>query len=476
MSRSAGSTGNGPGPEEPGTRWAAGEGRNGPVREPNPARVLALGFAGVILLGGLLLSLPFAWEPGHRVSFLDALFTATSAVCVTGLVVVNTAETFSTAGELIILALIQVGGLGIMTMSTLFAILVGKRITFRERLLIQESLGQLSPAGMVRLVLYVAAVTAGFEVVGATLLTLYWWLAYDMPFGLAAYRGLFHAVSAFNNAGFDVFDSRRPSLERFAGDPVITLTIGGLIVAGGLGFTVLADLGRRLRHPRHRLSLHTRLVLWTTAALLVLGTVLVAAGEWSNPATMGRLSPGGRFWAALFHSITPRTAGFNMLPMAELTNLTVLATILLMFVGGSPAGTAGGIKTTTLALLLATVRATVRGEDELVLMERRIPTLVVAKALALAVMAAGLVLAVTVGMLLWDGHSLEATVFEVVSAFGTVGLSLGITPELTAAGKVLILLTMYAGRVGPLTVAVALTRRGRRPRAVRYPEERVLVG
>ena len=446
------------------------------AREPNPARVLALGFAGVILLGSLLLSLPFAWEPGRRVAYLDALFTATSAVCVTGLVVVNTAETFSTAGELIILTLIQVGGLGIMTMSTLFAILVGKRITFRERLLIQESLGQPSPAGMVRLVLYVASVTAAFELVGATLLTLYWWLAYDMPFGLAAYRGLFHAVSAFNNAGFDVFDSRRPSLERFVGDPVITLVIGGLIVAGGLGFTVLADLGRRLVHRRHRLSLHTRLVLGTTAALLVLGTVLVAAGEWSNPATMGALPAGRKLWAAFFHSISPRTAGFNMLPMAELTSLTVLTTILLMFVGGSPAGTAGGIKTTTLALLLATVRATIRGEDELVLMERRIPTLVVAKALALAVIAAGLVLAVTVAMLLWDHHSLEATIFEVVSAFGTVGLTLGITPDLSPVGKVLILLTMYAGRVGPLTLAVALTQRGRRPRALRYPEERVLVG
>ena len=447
-----------------------------PPREPNPAQILALGFAGVIVVGSLLLSLPAAWEPGRRVSYLDALFTATSAVCVTGLVVTNTAETFSTFGELVILGLIQVGGLGVMTMSTLFALLVGKRITFRERLIIQEALGQLSPAGMVRLVLYVATVTLAFELLGATLLTLYWWLAYDVPFGLAAYRGVFHAVSAFNNAGFDLFDSRRPSLERFAGDPVITLVVGGLIVAGGLGFTVLADLGRRLRHRRHRLSLHSRLVLVTTAVLLAVGTGLVAVGEWSNPATLGSLPLDRKLWAALFHAITPRTAGFNMLPMAELTNLTVLTTILLMFIGGSPAGTAGGIKTTTVALLVATVRATVRGDDELVLMERRVPALMAAKALALAVLAAGLVLAVTMGMLLWDGHALEATVFEVVSAFGTVGLSLGITPELTPVGKVLILLTMYAGRVGPLTLAVALTRRGRRPRVLRYPEERVLVG
>src|SRR5690606_31121209 len=206
---------------------------------------------------------------------------------------------------------------------------------------------------------------------------------------------------------------------------------------------------------RHRLSLHSRLVLVTTAVLLAVGTGLVAVGEWSNPATLGSLPLDRKLWAALFHAITPRTAGFNMLPMAELTNLTVLTTILLMFIGGSPAGTAGGIKTTTVALLVATVRATVRGDDELVLMERRVPALMAAKALALAVLAAGLVLAVTMGMLLWDGHALEATVFEVVSAFGTVGLSLGITPELTPVGKVLILLTMYAGRVGPLTLAVA---------------------
>ncbi|ADU50944.1 potassium uptake protein, TrkH family [Thermaerobacter marianensis DSM 12885] len=446
------------------------------AREPNPARILALGFAGVILLGSVLLSLPVAWEPGQRVGYLDALFTATSAVCVTGLVVVNTAETFSTFGEMVILALIQVGGLGVMTMSTLFALLVGKRITFRERLIIQEAWGQLSPAGMVRLVQYVTLVSVAFEAAGTLLLTLYWWQAYDMPFGLALYRGFFHAVSAFNNAGFDVFDSRRPSLERFAGDPVVTLVIGGLIIAGGLGFTVLADLGRRLRHRRHRLSLHTRLVLWTTAALLVAGTVLVAVAEWSNPATLGSLPVDRKLWAAFFHAITPRTAGFNMLPMAELTSLTVLTTILLMFVGGSPAGTAGGIKTTTLALLLATVRATIRGEDELVLMDRRVPTLTAAKALALAVLGAGLVLVVTMGMLLWDHHPLTATLFEAVSAFGTVGLSLGITPDLAPVSKVLILLTMYAGRVGPLTLAVALTRRGRRPPAVRYPEERVLVG
>ena len=448
----------------------------GRVREPNPARILALGFAAIILVGSLLLSLPIAWEPGRHVSYLDALFTATSAVCVTGLVVVNTAETFSTFGEVVIMLLIQAGGLGFMTLSTLFAVLLGKRITFRERLVIQEALGQLSPAGVVRLVLYIASVTLAFELAGALLLTLYWWARYDMPFGLAAYRGLFHAVSAFNNAGFDIFSSDRPNLERFAGDPVVTLVIGGLIIAGGIGFTVIADVTRRLGNPRHRLSLHARLALATTAVLLVLGTVIIAVAEWRNPATLGHLPLHRKLLAAFFHSVTPRTAGFNMLPMAELTDLTVLTTTVLMFIGGSPAGTAGGIKTTTLALLLATVRATVRGDEELVLMQRRVPTAVAARALALTVMAAGLVLAVTMGMLLVDGHSLEATVFEVVSAFGTVGLSLGITPELSAAGKLLIIGTMYAGRVGPLTLAVALTRRGRRVRPVRYPEERVLVG
>ncbi|HEY8394203.1 MAG TPA: potassium transporter TrkG, partial [Thermaerobacter sp.] len=204
-------------------------------REPNPARVLALGFAAAILLGSVLLALPVAWEPGRHVSYLDALFTAASAVCVTGLTVTSTAETFSVFGELVIMLLIQVGGLGVMTMSTLFAVLIGKRITFRERLVIQEALGQLSPAGVVRLALYIALITLAFESVGAIILTLYWWARYDMPLGLAAYRGLFHSVSAFNNAGFDLFGSDRPSLERFAGDPVVTLVIAGLIIVGGIG-------------------------------------------------------------------------------------------------------------------------------------------------------------------------------------------------------------------------------------------------
>lgn len=445
-------------------------------REPNPARTLALGFALVILAGSVLLSLPLAWEPGRQLGYLDALFTATSAVCVTGLVVVNTAETFSTFGEMVILLLIQVGGLGVMTMSTLFAVLVGKRITFRERLVIQEALGQVSAAGVVRLVLYIGLVTLAFELAGAAALTVYWWASGSMPLGLAAYRGLFHAVSAFNNAGFDLFSSDRPSLERFAGDPVVTLVLAALIVAGGIGFTVLADVARRLHDRRHRLSLHSRLALTTTGILLVAGTLVIALAEWRNPATLGGLSPAGKWLTAFFHSVTPRTAGFAMLPMGELTSLTVLVTIVLMVIGGSPAGTAGGIKTTTLALLLASVRAAVRGEADLVVMERRLPAGLVAKSLALTVLATAWILLVTSILLLVGGHGLEAALFEVASAFGTVGLTLGITPQLNPVAKVLMIVTMYAGRVGPLTLAVALARRGRRLRPVRFPEERVLVG
>ncbi|PZN12752.1 MAG: potassium transporter TrkH, partial [Bacillota bacterium] len=443
---------------------------------PNPARVLALGFAAVILLGSVLLSLPVAWEPGQHLSYLDALFTATSAVCVTGLLVTNTAETFSIFGEIVIMLLIQVGGLGVMTMSTLFAVLMGKRITFPERLVIQEALGQLSPAGVVRLALYIALITLAFESLGAVILTFHWWARYDMPLALAAYRGLFHSVSAFNNAGFDLFSSDRPSLERFAGDPVVTLVIAGLIIVGGIGFTVITDVARAITHRRHRLSLHTRLVLWVTGILILVGTTIIALAEWRNPETMGRLTPAAKILTAFFHAVTPRTAGFSMLPKAELTAVTLVTTIVLMFIGGSPASTAGGIKTTTLGLLLATVWATVRGEEEVVVLERRIPWATVAKALALAVMAAGLVLAVTLLMLMVDGQPMLPTLFEVVSAFGTAGLSLGITPQLSLAGKLLIIATMYVGRVGPLTLAVALARRGRRPALVRYPEERVLVG
>lgn len=441
----------------------------GPRINLSPAQVIVLGFAALILFGAALLTLPAASASGKSVGFVNALFTATSAVCVTGLTVLDTATDFSLFGQIVIILLIQAGGLGIMTMSTLFALIIGKRIGLKERLVIQEALGQFSLSGVVRLTRQILLVTFLIESIGATILAIRFSL--DFPVGRAIYLGIFHAVSAFNNAGFDLFST---SLVRFAGDWAVIPTVSFLIILGGIGFTVIMDVWEHRRFSR--LSLHSKLAIKVSLILIVVGTILIYAFEANNPETLGGKSLSEKFLGAYFHSVTPRTAGFFNLPVGLMTSPALLLTIVLMFIGASPGSTGGGTKTTTFGALVMAVRATISGRDEIELWGRRLAKEVVEKGLAITMAALSLIVVMTMILLITEKKSLMEILFEVTSAFGTVGLSMGITPKLTVIGKLLISFTMYAGRVGPLTLAVAIAQRHRAPVNVHYPEDRVIVG
>lgn len=440
-----------------------------------PAQILAIGFFCIIFIGGTLLTLPVASADGKSIGAVNAYFTATSAVCVTGLVTVDTGTSYSLFGQVIILLLIQAGGLGFMTMATLVFMLIGKRINLRERLTIQESLNEDSLAGLVRLVRNVVVVTFLFEAMGALLLSSRFIPIYG--FGKGLWMGVFHSISAFCNAGFDLIGGFR-SLVPFVGDPVINFTIMGLIVFGGLGFMVIIEIYRKRSYKK--LSLNSRLVLLMSAGLLLLGFIFFFFVEYSNPKTLGPLPWWQKIMAAMFQSVTPRTAGYNTVDQAALTPASVLMTILLMFVGASPASTGGGIKTTTAAVILLSVRSVIRGREEVEFNRRRLPTGLHRRAVAIFLISALLVIVITIALMLIerkDNFPFENILFEVVSAFGTVGLSRGITPELAIPSKLLIMLTMFAGRVGPLTITLALAQRmAAGNKGIKYPEEKVMVG
>lgn len=437
----------------------------------SPAQTMVLGFAGLILVGTCLLALPAASATGESIGLVDAFFTATSAACVTGLQVRDTATTFSPFGQAVILLLVQAGGLGTTILATLVALILGKRISLRERLALSETLGTHGPSGVVRLVREILVLTVLAEAAGALLL--FARFALEHPPGRAVWLAVFHAVSAYNNAGFDLFSR---SLRGHATDGFVLLVVAGLIILGGIGYIVVLDVRRAgLRWQAY--SLHSRIALATTLGLLALGTALFALLEWHNPRTLGALPPAYRLLAAFFTAVTPRTAGFEVVPTGGLAEPSLLLTIALMFIGASPGGTGGGIKTTTFATLLLALRAAIRGEEAVVVAGRHLPDDQVRKAWVIAASAAGWILGLTGVLLVTEaGHRLTEVLFEVVSAFGTVGLTTGLTPQLSPVGRVLIALMMYSGRVGPLTLAVALAER-RRPRpSIQFPEERVMIG
>jgi len=435
-----------------------------------PTQVLALGFAGIIFIGTLILNLPIATVSRQSPGFINALFTATSAVCVTGLVVVDTGTYWSTLGQVVILILIQVGGLGIMTMATMVFLLLGKRITLRERLVIQEALNQFSIAGVVRLVRYILFLTFIVETSGALLLSFRFIPKYGMIRGL--YYSIFHSISAFNNAGFDLIGGFK-SFTPFKQDIWVNLVIMGLIILGGLGFTVIIDL---IHHRNlNRISLHSKLVLLLTFSLLILGFSTIFFLEFNNPDTLKPLPLIGKITASMFHSVTPRTAGFNTLPTEKLNTATQFFTMLFMFIGGSPGSTAGGIKTTTFGAIIITVWSIIRGRSDAVIFKKTIPSFIIYKSLSIIIIALVLISVITMILTITEKADFMSVIFEVFSAFGTVGLSLGLTPELSPAGKILIILTMFSGRVGPLTLALAFSVR-RKKVTIKYPEEKILVG
>lgn len=443
-------------------------------RGRHPALVLVYGFAGVILLGALLLMLPIASADGQAPRFVDALFTATTATCVTGLVVVDTGTHWSLFGHIVILALIQVGGLGFMTSSTLIFLLLGRRTTLWNRVVLGHSLGAETTGGVVRLVRHIAVMTLAIEGVGAVLLALRF--ARDMPLGQALWWGLFHSVSAFNNAGIDLMGDYR-SLIGYRQDGWVLLTIGALIVVGGLGYTVLANAASC--RAWRRLTLDTKLVLTTTAALLVAGTLGIAILEWSNPAGLAGLPWQDKVLNALFHSISPRTAGFTTLDLGHVREETLFFTIALMFIGGASASTAGGIKVQTFSVLMFAIVSAIRGTGEhVVAFGREIPHPQVYRALAVALLAIAAVFGVALLLTVTETARFIDLLFETVSAFGTVGLSTGVTPGLTAWGRVMLIGMMFMGRLGPLTLALALAARAarRHGHGFRYAPETVRIG
>lgn len=438
-----------------------------------PYQILVLGFAGLILGGAVLLTTPLASATGERLSFVDALFTATSAVCVTGLVVVDTGTYFSLFGQLVVIFLIQAGGLGIMAMATLMAILMGKRINFRERLVMQEALNQLTVSGVVRLTQYIIKVTLAIEFIGGTILAVH--LYQDL--GLKGiYFGYWHAISSFCNAGFDLFGSvtgKFSSATSYVDDIVVNLVITFLIILGGIGFTVIADIwtNRCFR----KFSLHTKVVLMTTLVLVIFGSIVIFLLEYNNAATLGNLSWQGKFLASYFQSVTTRTAGWNTVDLSSLKDATLFFMVLLMFIGASPASTGGGIKTSTAAVLAAAIWALIRGRSDAELFKRRIPYAIIYKAFSVLLISAALVIFVTMMLSITENQPFIKLLFEVTSAFGTVGLSAGVTPTLSTVGKLWIILTMFAGRVGPVTLALAFALRNRKGN-LQYPEGKIIIG
>ncbi|WP_141502758.1 TrkH family potassium uptake protein [Paenibacillus luteus] len=436
----------------------------------SPPRILVSGFALIILLGALLLSMPFASANGDRLPFLDALFTATSATCVTGLVVVDTGTYFSVPGQIILMCLFQLGGLGFMTMATLVALVLRKKISLRERLLLQEAMNQSSMEGIVRLIRRVIVYSLSIELVGAALFASRF--AFDMPLGKAIYFGAFHAVSLFNNAGFDIFGNYL-SLTQYVSDPIVNLTAMLLIITGGLGFVVMSDLMEYRKN--RRLSLHSKVVLSMTGTLIALGTIVIFIFEFSNSKTLGSLDFGGKVLSSFFQSVTPRTAGANTLDYTGIRQATMFFTIILMFIGASPGSTGGGIKTTTFTTLVGAVFAMIRGREDIVFFRHRLGKDRIFKALTITLISLGLVIIVTMVLSMTETQPFIHLLFEATSAFGTVGLSIGVTPELSAVGKMVIALTMFAGRLGPLTLAYALGPRTEKE-LYRHPEGKITIG
>jgi trk system potassium uptake protein TrkH len=431
-----------------------------------PAGLLVASFAGVSLVGALLLTLPLATQSGQSTSFIDALFTATSATCVTGLVVLDTPTHFSLFGQAIILLLIQIGGLGIMTLSTAGAFLLGRRMGVRQRMVMQEVLDSADSEELRKSLVAIVRGTLLIEAAGLLVLSArFAWRGEDLVNSL--WLGLFHSVSAFCNAGFALFSD---SLLGFKGDAAILLTISTLVFFGGLGFTVMGELAA---YPRaRRLGLHTRLVLVTTCLLLVVGTIFFYFSEVNS--SMKGYSPTERVLSAWFASVTPRTAGFNTVPMAALSQAGILLTMVLMFIGACAGSTGGGIKTSTFAVMVLAIRALAAGKA-CVVFGRTIPATTVSKAFSITSVSLCLTMLITLGLTWTESAPLHTVMFEAISAFGTVGLSLDFTPQLSKLGRLLISLLMFAGRVGPLTLALALGS-ARGGGDIEYPEGRVMVG
>ncbi|MFH0887419.1 MAG: TrkH family potassium uptake protein [bacterium] len=435
-----------------------------------PAIIITLSFLLIIITGSILLTLPFSSKNGSSVPYIDAYFTANSATCVTGLVVRDTADTYSFFGQAIILLLIQLGGLGYMTVSTFLAILLRRKVFITHRLIVKEALSSYTIQGTVSLIRNVFFIVFTVEAIGALILFLRFLPVRGWKWAL--WGGIFHSVSAFCNAGFDIMGGFN-SFTAYAGDWVVSMTLALLIIIGGIGFIVISEV---LDYKMNkRFTTHTKLVLLVTALLIVFGTIAILLAEYNNPSTIGPLPLHAKILSSFFQSVTPRTAGFNTVSMPGLTTMSLFLITFLMFVGASPGGTGGGIKTTTFGVIISTVISVIRGKHEVEMFRRRISNEHILKAMTITILSLGVVFAAVALVSYFQNLPLRDVIFEVVSAFGTVGLSVGITPFLCDASKIVIISTMFIGRVGTLNLFMALTL-FKIDRKIRLPKTDISIG
>ncbi|WP_275373084.1 TrkH family potassium uptake protein [Clostridium tertium] len=435
----------------------------------NGVQILALGFLIVIIIGAIILSLPISSRTGEPTNFLDAIFTSTSAVCVTGLITLDTSTHWSVFGQTVIITLIEIGGLGFMSFGVLISLILGKKITLRERLVMQEAMNTYSIQGLVKMVKYVLIFTMSVQFFGALLLSTQFVPEYGIGRGI--FYSIFHSISAFCNAGFDLFGT---SLVGYSSNSVVILVISALIIIGGLGFTVLLEIYEF--KGMKKLSIHSKLVLITTAILVFGGAILMLIFEYNNVDTIANMNIKDKLLNSFFASVTPRTAGFNSISTSGMTLASKFLTIILMFIGGSPGSTAGGLKTVTFGILVLTVICVIKGREDTEVFGRRFTKEIVYKSFTLLFIGVSLVIFSTMILSYTEvGVSFIDLLYETTSAFGTVGITLGLTPNLSSIGKVLIMLMMYFGRVGPLTVMLALTRK-RKKSGYKYPEGKILIG
>ena len=442
------------------------------INKLNPSQIMVIGFASVILIGAILLSLPIATKTGESIPFVDALFTSTSAVCVTGLVVVDTATYWNLFGQIIIIILIQVGGLGFMTITTLFALITKKRINLRERLLIQEALNQIDLSGLVKLTRYVLLMTFIIEGIGALTLS----TVFIPEFGIikGTWYSIFHSISAFCNAGFDLFGD---SLLSFTQNPLVIFTIAALIIVGGLGFIVWRDV---LNFKKNRMLLvHTRLTLITTGSILLFSFVFFSISEISH-GTFSGLSFSNQLMNTFFMAVTPRTAGYANVDYTTVSNVGIFLTLILMFIGASSGSTGGGIKVTTFATLVLYVKAKFKDEG-IHFHKRGISRNKVNKSILIVFIGISIITIATMLLLITEtippGFGFEYVLLEVFSCFGTVGLSMGLTTHITSIGKIILIVLMFAGRIGLLTFFISFGAHAEdRQPLITYPDENILVG
>lgn len=430
---------------------------------------LGMSFLVVILIGATLLSLPIASVDGNSVGFVNSFFTASSATAVTGLVVANTATQWTMFGKVVIITLIQIGGLGTITLFSIATVLLGRKISLQQRLLVKEQLNITSMSGIVKWVIYVTKITFLIEFTGALLLSFSLIPKYGFITGV--WYSIFHAISAFCNAGFDLFGD---SIVSYSGDIYINMIICGLVIMGGLGFLVYMDIynSRNFRN----LKMHSKVVISVSALLLIIGTVATLLIEYNNSLSIGDFGFGHKVLASFFQSTVTRTAGFNSIDIGQVHDATAIIYILLMFIGGSPASTAGGLKTTTFAVMIFSTIGMVRGEHDIVIFNRKIDKEVILRALAITIVCISLVITVTMAVAIIEHDRFEFLdiLFESVSAFGTVGMTRGITPHLSDISKIILGFTMFIGRVGPTTIAVGLMKT--KPSSIKYASGKILVG